>query len=1038
MSRSQWTRRLRARLAGPTPSCQDRCPIRLAVEAMEQRDVPSGFNFADFSSTTGLNLLGAAAVTGTNRLSLTPAQDVTGSAWYVADKMLVAGGFETTFRFQFTPPPNIDGLQGVAFLIQNSGPTERRGGPPGVGYDGVPNSVAVEFDTGFTADFNDPSESHISVHTNGTGPNRPHESYSLGVYNTPGFVLDDAQVHTAKVRYVPGTLSVYLDNLITPVLTVSLDLGATLQLDDGRAWLGFTAGNTGAPAAQDILDWSAQCTDDVILAEHQAVVEGAGSATTTANFTITRVGSLAGQAAVNWSTTDGTAMAGTDYVAASGQVVFADGESQKAVAVTVLGDDTPEPDESFKLLLSTAAGYSVASGLATIGNDDNVVSVEDATAAEGGDRIGRPLGAFVSKANNGGLDRARGLAWGPDGNLYVGSYYSHQILRFDGATGAFLGPFIEYVDTPAVQGLVFRPDGLYVLSRDTATVQRFDATTGAFLGVFIAPGSGGLTVPKGMTFGPDGNWYLSSHSNEILRYSSSGAFLGAFVSAGSGGLLTPRGLTFGPDGKLYVASENSNTVLRYNGQTGAFIDAFVTAGVGGLNKPAELLFHNGSMYVACQYTDEVLRYNAQTGAFLDKAVSSGLGGLDEPFGMLLDSNNNLVVGSATEVLRFGPLSMAAFTIRLDYASAGPVTVTYTTADGTATAGSDYTTTTGTVTFLPGQTTQTVLVPTVNNSADENPETFTLILTIASGATIADGTGVGTITDDDGTKFFVADDGSPDRTYRYGAPGNGLGNSALAAGNTAPRGAASTAAGDKVWVVDANKKVYVYDATGALLGSWSAGGLHAQAQVEGVTVWGSDLWLVDAKQDRVYRYAGAAGRTSGSQNATSNFALNSGNVSPKDLVTDGTSIWVVNDGTTDKVFKYTLSGTLQGTGWTMSGAGGSPTGITLDPTGASQDLWVVDNATDKVYQYAGGRSLTSGSATASATFVLAAGNTNPQGIADPPAADLSAEPAPVAPAGPVEGTRPVEPASATPAVGPVAELLSIEGLLPETPPTRRRR
>ena len=76
------------------------------------------------------------------------------------------------------------------------------------------------------------------------------------------------------------------------------------------------------------------------------------------------------------------------------------------------------------------------------------------------------------------------------------------------------------------------------------------------------------------------------------------------------------------------------------------------------------------------------------------------------------------------------------------------------------------------------------------------------------------------------------------------------------------------------------------------------------------------------------------------------------------MTDGTSLWVVNDSTTDMVFKYTLSGTLLGS-WTISGGGGSPTGITLDPSIASQDLWIVDSSTDKVYQYTNGRSVTSG-------------------------------------------------------------------------------
>ena len=61
----------------------------------------------------------------------------------------------------------------------------------------------------------------------------------------------------------------------------------------------------------------------------------------------------------------------------------------------------------------------------------------------------------------------------------------------------------------------------------------------------------------------------------------------------------------------------------------------------------------------------------------------------------------------------------------------------------------------------------------------------------------------------------------------------------------------------------------------------------------------------------------------------------------------------------------------------------PTGITLDPSNASQDLWIVDADTDSVYQYTNGRGFTSGTQTATKTFALASGNTNPQGIADPP-------------------------------------------------------
>jgi hypothetical protein len=233
-----------------------------------------------------------------------------------------------------------------------------------------------------------------------------------------------------------------------------------------------------------------------------------------------------------------------------------------------------------------------------------------------------------------------------------------------------------------------------------------------------------------------------------------------------------------------------------------------------------------------------------------------------------------------------------------------------------------------------------------------------------------------------TKFYVVNDAATDRTYEYAAGGNGVENYALNGGNTAPRGAASTAAGNTVWVVDANKNVYVYNTSGGLLGSWAAGSLASNATPEGIATNGTDVWIVDARQGKVFRYANAAGRLSGSQNAASSFSLNSGNTSPKDLVTDGVYLWVVNDSTIDKVFKYTLSGSLVGS-WTIAGAGSSPTGITLDPSGSGQ-LWVVDIGTKRVYQFDNARGRTSGSQAPSTSFALAAGNTNPQGIADPPA------------------------------------------------------
>jgi len=91
---------------------------------------------------------------------------------------------------------------------------------------------------------------------------------------------------------------------------------------------------------------------------------------------------------------------------------------------------------------------------------------------------------------------------------------------------------------------------------------------------------------------------------------------------------------------------------------------------------------------------------------------------------------------------------AVFTVSLPAASTQTVTVQYATANGTATAGSDYTAASGTLTFTAGQLTQTITVAVLGDTVFEPNETFMVNLTNPTNATIADGQGVGTITNDD--------------------------------------------------------------------------------------------------------------------------------------------------------------------------------------------------------------------------------------------------------------------------------------------------
>ena len=91
-----------------------------------------------------------------------------------------------------------------------------------------------------------------------------------------------------------------------------------------------------------------------------------------------------------------------------------------------------------------------------------------------------------------------------------------------------------------------------------------------------------------------------------------------------------------------------------------------------------------------------------------------------------------------------------FTVTLSRAASTSVTVDYATSDGSATAGADYTSTSGTLTFAAGETAKTVAVPVLDDATDEDDETLTLTLSGASGGGVSldDGTATGTIADDD--------------------------------------------------------------------------------------------------------------------------------------------------------------------------------------------------------------------------------------------------------------------------------------------------
>ena len=223
-----------------------------------------------------------------------------------------------------------------------------------------------------------------------------------------------------------------------------------------------------------------------------------------------------------------------------------------------------------------------------------------------------------------------------------------------------------------------------------------------------------------------------------------------------------------------------------------------------------------------------------------------------------------------------------------------------------------------------------------------------------------------------TKFFVPD--ASGTTFRYDPAGATRGSFDDLGAGTAT-GATSDAAGSAVWTIHDGGVITVTTPAGVQDGRWTATDVVAPA---GIATDGTDIWIASATG--IHFYDNAASRTTGSITADSVLSLDAANTDPTGLATDGDVLWVTDD-TADAVFVYDTSGTALGS-WTLDAANTDAVGITNEP-GGGDSLWVVDAADNAVYQYAAATAIRTGDLSTTTTFALAATNTAPTGIADPP-------------------------------------------------------
>ena len=434
------------------------------------------------------------------------------------------------------------------------------------------------------------------------------------------------------------------------------------------------------------------------IADAQPVTEGA-----TAQFVVTLSDQSQQTVTVDFATADATAIEGSDYTAASGTLSFQPGdETSKTISVITLDDTVKEEDETFSMTLSNPGGATLADDTATGTITDNderrrdlpTLSIADADpVTEGGTarfevRLSPAAGRAVTVAYR-----------TADGTAVAGSDYTSTTgtLRFE-------------------PGETKRQIAVAVLDDETAEAEEdFSVKLSAPSGARLADDTG-----TGSIIDDDTPPELSIDDAPPTDEGGTAEFL-VRLSAASGVAVTVSYRTV--DGTAEAGSDYTATSGTLRFEPGATAQVVAVPLLDDRTAEADEVF--------------AVELSAPSGATIADGTATGTI-IDDDLPPELSIDDAPAVGEG---------ETAEFLVRLSAASAVAVTVSYRTVDGTAEAGSDYTATSGTLRFEPGTTTLTVGVALLTDDLVEGTERFTVELSDPVGATVADGTAVGTITDE---------------------------------------------------------------------------------------------------------------------------------------------------------------------------------------------------------------------------------------------------------------------------------------------------
>ncbi|MFN8489045.1 MAG: Calx-beta domain-containing protein [Caldilineaceae bacterium] len=412
---------------------------------------------------------------------------------------------------------------------------------------------------------------------------------------------------------------------------------------------------------------------------------------------------------VNYATSNGTATAGQDYTAISGTLTFAPGQLSQTFAVPITDDLIREADETISLTLSSPVSATLGTpgnvATVTIKDDDPAPTVQFSSAT------------FITTEGSVGVVMVKLSS--PSAFPVTVAYATNDNTAK--APGDYTSSSGILTFAPGVTSQTFNVTTVNdTLNEDNETVKLV------------------LSNATNAVLGGQSNALLTILDNDPLpTVQFSTAAYSAAENAGQA-LVTVRLSTVSGRGVQVHYSTSDGTA---------------TAGADYVASDDNVLIPPGQITATFPVgivNDTVTEPSETVNLTLDSPVNATLGARSKATVVIADTSSAPVVQFSSANYKVGEGGgTAVITVSLTSASTSPVTVQYATSNGTATAGQDYTSASGALTFAAGQLTQTFTVPILQDKVYEGNETVNLTLSTPVNATLgAQANAVLTINDDE--------------------------------------------------------------------------------------------------------------------------------------------------------------------------------------------------------------------------------------------------------------------------------------------------